>query len=400
MFAEPIAHVDMDAFFVEVERLRRPELVGRPVVVGGTGPRGVVASASYEARRRGVSSAMPMVHATRLCPGAVVVPPDHTEYRRASREVFAVLESFTPHVEPLSVDEAFLDISGLRLHYDDPASVGEAIRSEIANTTGLPSSVGIATSKFIAKLASREAKPAGLKVVPSGTETAFLHPMPVRALWGVGEATYARLEELGIVTVEDLAAFPRDALERRLGSSLGVHLADLANAHDPRSVTGAGSAQSISVEATYDTDLTDPDEVDRALLRHADRLARRLRTAGYAARTIQLKLRRSDFSTVTRRQTLAAPIDNAHALLDVARELLTRAGGTQAPIRLLGLGGDGLVPSGDPRQLDLVEDRWDDVEQAVDDVRTRFGGDAVERARLVDPPPSGDPRPGPKGSRR
>ncbi|MDX1690116.1 MAG: DNA polymerase IV [Acidimicrobiia bacterium] len=386
-FAETIAHVDMDAFFVEVERLRRPELRGRAVLVGGAGPRGVVASASYEARARGARSAMPMAHARRLCPHAVVVPPDHEEYRRLSASVFEVFASFSPAVEPLSVDEAFLDISGLRLHHPTPGDVAASLRAAVRTKTGLPASVGVATSKFVAKLASDAAKPDGTLVVAAGGETAFLHPMGVRSLWGVGEATHARLEELGVRTIGDLAALPEGTLVRRLGPALGAHLAALAMAEDPRSVESPEAARSISVEVTYDVDLEDAAAIDRELLRHADRLAGRLRAAGVAARTVTLKVRWSDFTTITRSETVESPVDSAHELHALGGRLFERAGGATRPVRLLGLGGSGLVDGSAPRQLDLAGGgRWDDVQSAVEQVRDRFGSSAVGPARLASEP--------------
>ncbi len=227
-FTEPILHVDMDAFFVEVERLDDPRLVGRPVVVGGAGARGVVAAASYEARAYGVHSAMPMVEARRRCPQAVVVPPDHRKYGAMSRRVFEIFRSFTPQVEGLSVDEAFLDVGGLRLHYKSPVDVAGAIRARIRSDLHLPASVGIASNKFLAKLASEEAKPDGVFHVKAGHELEFLHPLPVRRLWGVGEATYAALEALGVATVGDLAAVPEHVVAQRVGGAVGHHLLELA----------------------------------------------------------------------------------------------------------------------------------------------------------------------------
>ncbi len=386
-FAEHILHVDMDAFFVEVERRRRPELAGVAVVVGGLGTRGVVAAASYEARRRGVHSAMPMAHARRRCPHARFLPPDHGAYRDASAEVFDVLESFTPLVEPLSVDEAFLDISGLRFHHRTPDEVAERVRSEIKRSTGLPASAGIATSKLIAKLASEAAKPDGLMRVPAGSEEAFLHPLGVRALWGVGEATFARLEELGVATVGDLAGVPPDLLVRRLGAVAGKHLSELARGHDPRPVVPSSPAKSISVEATYDEDLSAPEQIDAELLRHADRLAGRLRAAGVRARTVQLKVRFSDFTTLTRSHTLAGAEDTAHGLRAAAGALLERVDLRSRGIRLLGLGAESLEPADAPRQLELQASSWEDVERAVDRVRDRFGPRSIGPASL-----SGDPQ--------
>lgn len=388
-FGESIAHVDMDAFFVEVERLRRPDLIGRAVVVGGAGPRGVVASASYEARARGVTSGMPMIQARRYCPHAVVVPPDHSSYREQSGKVFEVLEGFTPVIEALSVDEAFLDIGGLRLLYDSPREVAADIRRRIRETLGLPASIGMASTKLLAKMASRDAKPDGVCVVPAGGELDYLHPKPVRALWGVGEATHARLEELGVATVGDIAAFPRTTLVRRLGDAVGGHLWDLASGSDPRTVESAVSARSVSVEETFDTDLVEADQVDREILALADRLASRLRRAGFAASTIHLKVRFEDFSTVTRSHTFEQPVSTVRDLYGTARALLARTAARTRPVRLLGIGADSLVAAAEPRQLDLAPRSWDELEDVVEEVRGRFGSSAVARARLLDT--EGDP---------
>jgi len=396
-FAERIAHIDMDAFFVEVERLTDPSLRGVPVAVGGAGKRGVVASASYEARSHGVRSAMPMAHARRRCPALRVVPPNQRAYGRASRQVFEIIRSFTPAVEPLSVDEAFLDIGGLRLHYDAPAAVADAMRSAIREQAGLPSSVGIATVKLLAKLASQDAKPDGVLVVPAGSEIEYLHPKPVRALWGVGEATYARLEQLGVHTIGDLAAMPEETLTRRLGPSLGSHLSSLARAQDPRDVETGRGAKSISVEQTYETDLVGSASLERELLRMMDRLAQRLCRSKMAAGTVTLKVRFEDFSTITRSHTAPNPLDTAHDLFEVSLALLKRARVGERPVRLLGVGGDGLIEAGAPRQLELAGSDWDELEGAVEEVRLRFGDDAVARASLVDAPetPPAGAGPGP-----
>ncbi|MFQ5947671.1 MAG: DNA polymerase IV [Acidimicrobiia bacterium] len=385
-FAEPIAHVDMDAFFVEVERLRRPELRGVAVVVGGLSGRGVVASASYEARRRGVHSGMPMTQAQKLCPHARFIPPDHGEYRHASNQVFTVLRSFTPLVEALSLDEAFLDVAGLRLHFRDPVAVGEEIRGRIRAETGLPASVGIATNKLLAKLASREAKPDGLFRIGAGSELEFLHPLPVRALWGVGEATYAALEALGIETISDLAEFPRSTLERRLGASLGASLWELARGRDARPVEPDAAAKSISVEQTYASDLSQSGAIEAELLRHADRLARRLRRSELAAWTVTLKVRFADFTTVTRSQTLQTPSDTGPDLYAAARALLSRVRLERRRVRLLGLAASGLTGADTPRQLLLERPPWEELADAVDRIRDRFGDEAVRPARLVEPP--------------
>jgi DNA polymerase-4 len=385
-FTEPILHVDMDAFFVEVERLHDPALKGRPVVVGGGGNRGVVAAASYEARQYGVGSAMPMVEARRRCPQAVVVPPNHTRYGEVSARVFDILRSFTPLVESLSVDEAFLDVAGLRLHYDTPVAIAEAIRRRIRDELDLPASVGIAANKFLAKLASEEAKPDGIFCVPAGGELEFLHPLPVRRLWGVGEATYAALEALGVRTVGELAALPEQVVAHRLGPAVGHHLVELANARDPRSVEPGGDAKSISAEATYEQDLGEIGDIERALLGHCDRLSARLRRHGYAGRTITLKMRFADFTTITRSETVAVPIEHTADLWDVVRDLLVRVDRAGRGVRLLGVGAAGLVPGGAPRQLSMEHPQRDAAADAAEQVRARFGDDAVVPARLVDTP--------------
>jgi DNA polymerase-4 len=387
-FPEPIVHLDMDAFFVEVERRHDPALRGRPVLVGGRGNRSVVAAASYETRRHGVRSGMPMAHARRLVPAAVVVPPDHGRYGDASREVFGVLESFTPRVEPISVDEAFLDVGGLRLHHETAVECVGEIRRAIRERTGLPSSAGIATSKFIAKMASRDAKPDGVLLVGSGEETAFLHPKPIRDLWGVGEATHARLEELGLVTIGDIAAHPRDALTRRLGESLGTMLADLSHAIDPRPVGPEDHARSISVEETFEEDLVDREAMDLVLLAQADRLATRLRRNGVMAGTVTLKARYPDFTTVTRSHTFREPVATSAELLEAARQLLERTDAETRGVRLLGIGGAHLVDAAGLRQLDLMPGPWEEIDAAVEVIRERFGRGAVGRAALADDPPA------------
>lgn len=383
-FLERIVHLDMDAFFVEVERRRRPGLRDRPVLVGGLGNRSVVASASYEARARGVRSGMPMAHARRLIPGAQVVPPDHDAYRDVSTQVFEILEHFTPRTEPVSVDEAFLDIGGLRLHHATPLDAAGAMRAAVREATGLPSSAGIATTKLVAKMASRDAKPDGMRLVSAGTELDYLHPQHVRALWGVGEATHARLEELGITTIGDLAAFPQPTLVRRLGESLGEHLWQLANGVDARPVQADGAARSISVEETFETDLTERAPMERVLLAQADRLATRLRRAGVVAHTVALKARYPDFSTVTRSHTFQRPLLTSEELFEAARMLLDRTDAAVRGVRLLGIGGDGLAASDAPRQLDLDPGPWEDIDRAVDRIRRRFGSESVGRAALAD----------------
>lgn len=385
-FAEPILHVDMDAFFVEVERLRDPGLRGRPVVVGGTGPRAVVAAASYEAREFGVGSAMPMVEALRRCPHAQVVPPDRRSYREASARVFEILEGFTPFVEALSIDEAFLDVRGLRHHYRSPADVAVSIRSRIRHDLRLPASVGGGVNKFLAKLASETAKPDGVLIVSAGTEPDFLRRLPVRRLWGVGEATFAALEEMGVSTVGELGAVPVETLESRLGYSLGRHLWELAHGRDERAVVPERAAKSISVEETYPEDLHDEREILDALLGHCDRLSARLNDAGVAGRTVTVKVRFDDFATITRSTTVPDPVDHTPDLWDLVGQLVAKIDLTSRSVRLLGVGASLLVPRATPRQLTFEHPGRDDAAAAAEAVRARFGRGAVIPARLAPRP--------------
>ena len=324
-----------------------------------------------------------MAQARRLCPHADVVAPDHDAYRSASDRVFAVLDSFTPAIEAVSVDEAFLDIGGLGMLHRSPDAVAEAVRTAMRQRLGLPCSVGVATSKLIAKMASRDAKPDGVLVVEAGSEEGYLHAKPVRSLWGVGEATHARLEELGVESVGDLASFPRATLVGRLGEALGGTLFDMARGADERRVEGAAPTRSISVEQTYDTDLTSGARMGRELLAQSDRLATRVRRAGFVAGTLHLKVRYSDFTTITRSHTFDQPVSTTSEIHRAAMAMLRKTGAGSRPVRLLGIGVDSLVPSDDPRQLALGVRSWEDVDSAVDGVRRRFGRSAVHRARLV-----------------
>lgn len=381
--AEPILHVDMDAFYVEVERLDNRELMGHPVVVGGEGPRGVVASASYEARASGVRSAMPMSAARRMCPGLVIVPPRHRRYGEISEQVFSIFRDFTPLAQGLSVDEAFLDIRGLRFHYPAGRAVAEAIRARIRWELHLPASVGAATSLFLAKMASGHAKPDGVHIVTEGSERAFLEHLDIRELWGVGKATGSRLGSMGIATVGQLARVPLPLLRRHLGEAMGDHLHRLANGVDERVVEPHGAAKSISVEQTYGDDISGAEALRCQLLRQADQVAWRLRRAGLSGRTVSLKLRFADFKTITRAETLRAATDVSREIYKSCCRLLDRTGVGDRPVRLLGVAVSGLQPRDAPQQL-LVghEERWENLAEAVDELRVRFGRRAVEPARL------------------
>jgi DNA polymerase-4 len=388
-FAEPILHVDMDSFFVEVERLDNPDLVGRPVAVGGTGGRGVVASASYEARNFGVRSAMSVWEARRRCPDLVIVDTSHGRYGAVSVDIFEIMRSFTPLVEGLSIDEAFLDVSGLRLHYPSAWDVGEQIRTAIRDQIGIPASVGIAVTKFVAKLASKHAKPDGMLLIAAGTELDFLHPLDVGELWGVGEATERALGDLGIRTIGDLAGTPLPLLEHRIGESAARHLNALAQAQDPRAVEGRAPARSISSEGTFARDLRDRDAIERETLRMCDQVAARLTKARVACHTVTLKVRFEDFTTISRSFRHSSPIASTTEIWETARMLIDRAAIEARPVRLLGIAASDLVDVEGTRQMVLGRERADAAADAVDEVRERFGAAAVMPARVV--PPPGEP---------
>jgi DNA polymerase-4 len=381
-----VLHVDMDAFYASVELRRRPELVGRPVVVGGLGSRAVVLSATYEARRFGVHSAMPMMRARRLCPQAVVIAPDPAAYAAASDAVMELFRWVTPAVEPLSLDEAFLDVSGAVRRLGSPAQIGELIRARVADEQRLTCSVGVAATKFVAKLASTTAKPDGLLIVPVDRVVDFLHPLPVSALWGVGERTEEQLTRLGLRTVGDIARVPVSTLQRMLGPAAGAHLAALAWGRDERTVVADVPDRSVGAEETFPRDVDDPAVVRRELLRLAERTAARLRATGQVARTVSIKVRFADFSTLTRARTLPESTDVAHEIFTIAGMLYDALGLERARIRLVGVRAEGLtLTAATPRQLDL-DDRlggWAEAERAVDRATARFGPDAVRPATLV-----------------
>jgi DNA polymerase IV len=382
----PILHVDMDAFFASVELLERPELSGRPVIVGSPAGRGVVLSATYEARAFGVHSAMPMSRARRLCPQAVVIPPGHGKYAAVSKGVMEVFHAITPLVEPIASDEAFLDVGGARRRVGPPARIAALIRAQVRERYGITCSVGVASSKFVAKLASKQCKPDGLLVVPADEVVAFLHPLPVSALWGVGERTEQALVRLGIRTVADLARVPVTTLQRELGAAVGAHLSALAWGRDERAVTGHTPDRSVGNEETFAADVDDPEVIKRELLRLAERVAARMRESGHVGRTVSVKLRRADFSTITRSRTLREPTDVAQEIYSTACELFLAAGLERVRLRLVGVRMENLSPAGSAsRQLSLGarETGWREAEQAMDRAIRRFGPDAVLPASLV-----------------
>lgn len=383
--AAHILHVDMDAFFASVELLDRPDLVGRPVIVGHGSQRSVVTAATYEARRYGVNSAMPMAVALRRCPHAVVLEPHFDRYAHYSKKVMEILGSVTPAVEQLSVDEAFLDVAGARRLFGDSWQIGTLLREKVHSETGLRCSAGAASTKFVAKLASSRAKPDGLLVIPASETIEFLHPQPVSAIWGVGGKTEESLLRLGLRTVGDIAHAPVDMLRRAIGDAGAARIHDLAWGRDPREVSPGREEKSISHATTFETDKSDPDELHRILLTLSDAVARRLRVAGVTARTVALTVRYADFTTISRSRTLADPTDLGRRIYDEMRALYAKANPTGRPVRLLGVRAEQLA--GDVASLGLWDDdeTWRDAESAVDAVAERFGLGAVRPASLLKP---------------
>ena len=390
-------HVDMDAFYAAVEVRRRPELRGKPVVVGGTGSRGVVAAASYEARAFGIGSAMPSTRARSLCPHAVFLPGDHSHYAEVSARIMAILRDVTPLVEPLSLDEAFLDVRGVARLLGPAPELAAQIRARILEQEELTCSVGVASTKFMAKLATEQAKPrvgpsgpvygSGVHVVEAGTELDFLHALPVTALFGVGPATAQRLRRLGVESVGDLASLSESSLVAALGAAAGRQLHQLANGIDDRSVVVNRLPRSISHEETFARDLHAAPALEAEVTRLADAVTRRLRASSLRARTITLKLRFGDFRTITRSVTLADPTDSARVVVAAARELLSKI--DPAPgVRLLGVGMSGLVQAS-ARQLsfedtpDGDDENHDAAQRVADRIRDRFGASAIGPAAAI-----------------
>lgn len=406
-----ILHVDLDAFYASVEIMDNPELEGKPVIVGGLGDRGVVAAASYEARRYGVRSAMPGTTAKRQCPNAIFLKGRFDRYSEVSAQFHEVLESFTPLVEGLALDEAFCDIAGARRLLGPPSEIAWSLRSAIRERTGLWASVGVAASKSVAKLASVAAKPkarsegvspgSGVVVVLPGREADFLHPLPLRALWGVGPATAERLRRLGLVTVGDVATADLDVLRIAMGPRLADHLVELSWGSDPRPVVPSRPVKSISHEETYTFDLDDGPQLRREVVRLCDAVATRLVRSCVVARTVSIKVRAPDFHTVTRSRTLQEPTDVGRDIATVAGELLDHVD-LRSGVRLLGVACSGLA---EPKARQLTFDdlfaftssnpdrdraagegsarRWERVSEVMEQVRQRFGDNAVAPASLV-----------------
>jgi DNA polymerase-4 len=379
-------HVDMDAFFVTVELRTRPELRGKPVIVGYPADRSVVLSASYEARAFGVKSAMPMVVAARMCPKAVIIEPRHKLYYEVSAQLMAIFESITELVEPLSVDEAFLDVGGAIRRLGTPREIGELIRRRVASELGITASVGIAASKFVAKIASTRCKPDGLLLIGPEETVPYLHSLPVGALWGVGAKTADVLARMGIRTVADVAATPLASLKKVLGAT-GEQVYRLSWGIDPRPVTPVRLEKSIGAEETFAVDTGDDAILHRELLRLSHRTAERLRGSGMVARTVALKLRYADFSTITRSRTVHTPVDSAQLIYAVAVQLLESVGVRTMTVRLVGIRAEQLEDAAQTSlqlSLDRRDDNWRAAEQALDRVSRKFGNKSVLPARLLD----------------
>jgi DNA polymerase IV len=397
-----ILHADMDAFYASVELRDRPDLAGQPVVVGGLSARSVVLSATYEARAFGVRSAMPVSRARRLCPQAIFIPPRHREYSEVSKEVMAIFRAVTPDVEPLSLDEAFLNVSGALRRLGGPTRIAELIRAQVSQQQGITCSVGVAPCKFVAKIASARCKPDGLLVVPAAGLLEFLHPLPVSVLWGVGERAEEVLTRLGLRTVGDIAHVPVATLQRELGAA-GEHLWSLAWGRDERRVVPQREEKSVGAEETFPADVDDPEVIRRELLRLSGRTARALRAAGCVARSVSVKLRLASFKTITRSKTLAEPTDVAREIYATAVALYEGSGlDRRARLRLVGVRAAGLRPAAGAARQIAFDDRpvgWREAERAVDRIARRFGSDAVRPASLVPGDPDARQAPADGGSR-
>jgi DNA polymerase-4 len=378
-----ILHVDMDAFYAAVEVLDDPGLRGLPLIIGAPDGRSVVSSASYEARRYGIRAAMPVSQALRLCPSARIVPPHFHRYQEVSRQVMAIFESFTPLVEPLSVDEAFLDVQGVRRLWGSPSRIAELIRQRVLDEVGITCSVGVAATKHVAKMASTIAKPDGMLVVSGADTLDFLAPRPVRAMWGVGPKAAEALEARGIRTVQDVREAPREMLDRAVGAALGARLAQLAMGEDPRAVDTERVEKSIGHEETFDTDIRDRAFLRAELLRLADRVAARLRRADWETATVAIKIRFDDFRTLSRSVTLSEPTAVGQRIGEAAQTLFEQIE-RHDPIRLVGVRAENLRPAGGGG-LGLWDDDedWRKVEGAVDEAVARFGTATISRARHI-----------------
>ena len=383
--APNILHIDMDAFFASVEVLDRPEVAGKPAVVAHDSPRSVVTSATYEARALGIRSAMPLVTAKRLCPDVIVLEPHFEKYRAYSKKVMSIFYDFTPVVEQLSIDEAFLDVSGAQKIFGTPEQIAQQIKDRVRDETGLPCSVGVASTKFVAKLASTKSKPNGLLVIPEEETLAFLHPLPIEAIWGVGKKTAEVLHKRGLHTVADIAQSPPVSLISALGQAAGTHLYELSWARDPRPVSTQRAEKSIGKEHTFNEDVTDAEKLKATLVFQADHVGAQLRKAQLEARTIGLKVTFSDFESLTRSRTLPEATSVGREIHKVVCELLDELKTVGRSIRLIGVRAASLVDAG-TQQLSLWGDEgdaWKEAEIVMDQVGEKFGPDSVRPASFL-----------------
>lgn len=376
-----VMHVDMDAFFASIEQRDHEEYREKPLIVSGLSGRGVVSTCSYEARRFGVHSAMPIVRARRLCPQGIFVEGDYANYKAVSQQIFAIFARYAPVVEPLSIDEAFLDLTGMELLMESPRAYAEKLKAEIREKTGLVASVGIAPNKFLAKLASDLEKPDGLVIITEQTKQAVLDPLPVGRIWGVGQKTAARLEALRIRTIGQLRRTPRERLVRAFGAHMADHLLALASGIDTRPVAPREPAKSIGKEVTFPTDIESAEAVERVLLALSEKVGYRLRRHGCKGRTVQLKLRLGDFRTYTRSRTLAEATCYDREIYETALAFY-RALGVKQGIRLLGISVSGFDTSG-AISLFHEEARKENLYAAIDAIKKRFGEQGITKAQLL-----------------
>jgi len=382
-----IIHLDMDAFYAAVEVLDAPELRGKPVIVGGSKERGVVSSASYEARKFGVHSAQPIATAARLCPQGVFLPVRMWRYQEVSQHIFRIFQGFSPLVEPLSMDEAFLDVTGSTRLFGTPEEIARKIKEQVVEETGLTVSAGVAPSKFVAKIASDMQKPDGLTVVPEGKVKAFLEPLPIEKLWGVGKATRKTLANLGVKTIGDLGLLSSKLLMKKLGKQ-GLHLYLLAKGVDQREVEPEREVKSIGHEDTYPMDISDLGEARKQLLSLANRVAKRLRRYGFVGRTVTLKVKYFDFVQITRSITLGEPTDDSRKIFQTCCDLLGKTEVGKRPVRLLGISLSQLSDSDETKQLALFTEADPDkrrrLNRALDTISEKFGDEAIVPGTLLD----------------
>ena len=388
-----ILHVDMDAFYASVAEKDHPELRGKALVVGA-GARGVVLSANYEARKFGIRAAMPVGRAQRMAPHAIFVQPDHHRYSEVSAAVMEIFRSVSPLVEPLSLDEAFIDVTGAQRLLGSGRTIAESIRSQVFATQGITCSVGIASTKFIAKLASDRCKPNGVLEIAPDRVLEFLHPLPVSAVWGVGPKTAEELAKLGLRTVADIAHTPRATLIRAVGEATGAHLHELSWGRDYRDVTPDEPDKSISNAETFSSDIEDPDILLRELLRLTEKATHRMRESNKSARTISIKIRFADFKTISRSKSVPLPISGTQEVFEIVKSLFLALKLDGARLRLVGVGLDGLSEGIDgPEQIAFGEREkgWREATRAIDAASLRFGLGSVRPARLVSPGEDADP---------